>query len=255
MATEPDFLRAVLAGPDADGPRLTYAAWCDSQPDPGLKARAEFIRWQLKAHQSRQPQSEPALQAAKWLEVHRDPWLGELKGLASNVEYYRGFAERVTVAAKNWRDLSARIRRLAPVRHLDLTDVRGYFPDVIKSEAMRGVRSLMIRNQGLRDADLEALAESPFLEELRWLNITGNQATENGAAALAQSKSLPALKWVNFFGNPFEPNERYSHDQGQVVESWMPEEAIALELRFGRLEWLRHPAAHLWDTEPNRFTI
>jgi uncharacterized protein (TIGR02996 family) len=37
-------LRAVLAAPDDDAPRLIYADWLDEHGDP---ARAEFIRAQV----------------------------------------------------------------------------------------------------------------------------------------------------------------------------------------------------------------
>ena len=46
MPNEADYLRAVLADPDSDGPRLVYADWLDEQ---GQSARAEFIRVSIAA--------------------------------------------------------------------------------------------------------------------------------------------------------------------------------------------------------------
>lgn len=45
MTDEPHFLRAVLADPAADTPRLVYADWLDEQSDdPAAPAMAEFLR-------------------------------------------------------------------------------------------------------------------------------------------------------------------------------------------------------------------
>ena len=41
-------LRSVVDRPDDDTPRLVLADWCDDQGDPGLAARAAFIRAQVK---------------------------------------------------------------------------------------------------------------------------------------------------------------------------------------------------------------
>jgi uncharacterized protein (TIGR02996 family) len=40
-------LRAVVANPDDDAPRLVYADWLDEHGDPD---RAEFIRIQIELH-------------------------------------------------------------------------------------------------------------------------------------------------------------------------------------------------------------
>src|SRR5262245_4105521 len=43
VSLEEDFLAAIRAAPDDDGPRLVYADWLDEHGDP----RGEFIRVQL----------------------------------------------------------------------------------------------------------------------------------------------------------------------------------------------------------------
>src|SRR5262245_65825725 len=44
MPQHDDFLRAILAEPDEDAPRLVYADWLDEHGDP----RGEFIRLQIE---------------------------------------------------------------------------------------------------------------------------------------------------------------------------------------------------------------
>lgn len=48
MTDEPALIAAVCDRPDDDTPRKVYADWCDDQGDPGLAARAAFIRAQVK---------------------------------------------------------------------------------------------------------------------------------------------------------------------------------------------------------------
>lgn len=257
MATETELLKLVLAKPDDDAPRLAYAEWCAAQPDPVWKARAELIRLQLAASRHGQRFGGPAAGARQLIAIHGPRWIasGGLTPLALDAEFVRGFPECVTVKARTWMEKAPELRAMAPIRHLNLVGCIGNFPEAIQSETMEGIRSISIRQQGIVDSDLEALATSLHLHSLRWLSVAENAVTEAGAVAIAVTQRLPELRWVNFHENPFDPNERYSHDQGAVVESWLPPDGEALERRFGRLRWLRSGAENIYDTEPDRFTI
>lgn len=48
MTDNPALVAAVCDRPDDDTPRKVYADWCDDQGDPGLAARAAFIRAQVR---------------------------------------------------------------------------------------------------------------------------------------------------------------------------------------------------------------
>lgn len=257
MATETELLKLVLAKPDDDAPRLAYAEWCAALPDPIVKARADLIRLQLAASRQRQRFGGPAADARKLIAIHGPRWIASsgLTPLVADAEFVRGFPECVTVPARTWMEKATDLRALAPIRHLNLVGCIGNFREAIQSEAMEGIRSIGIRQQGIVDTDLAALATSLHLHSLRWLSVAENAVTETGAVAIAGSSLLPELRWVNFHENPFNPNERHSHDQGAVVESWLPPEGEALERRFGRLRWLRSGAENIYDTEPDRFTL
>lgn len=255
MPTEAELLNAVLKSPDDDAPQLAYADWCAGQSDPALTARAEMIRHQLDAHRLRQRTGGPAAKAAKLIHQHQTGWIGGLARYVLDVEFSRGFIEQITVKGRTWIESAGAIRRLAPVRHLDLVELTDLFAEVIGSASMEGIRSLGLQRQGLMDPDLEVLAKSPHLGSLRWLSLVGNRVTEDGAVALAASNRLPALSWANFYGNPYDPGEQFAHDQGLIVDSWLTPEGEALERRFGRLKWLHDPAVYIMETEPDRFTI
>src|SRR5438045_2021478 len=74
MSTESEFLRAIIADPDADAPRLAYAGWLEGSVDA---ARAEFIRVQcFLAALAEDEREYPPLREreAQLLRVHRDAW-------------------------------------------------------------------------------------------------------------------------------------------------------------------------------------
>src|SRR5579883_2623623 len=71
------FLAAILADPDADGPRLVYADWLDEHGDPD---RAEFIRVQIALARMAEDDGRRAALVARERELIgalRDRWLRE----------------------------------------------------------------------------------------------------------------------------------------------------------------------------------
>lgn len=258
MADEPELLRAVLADPDEDGPRLDYAQWCETQTDPALVARARFIEAQIASVHLDRDRGAPLRGIAdELLEAHARVWTAPLRvvpGLGNPI-FDRGFVELVTLSAREFLDSADPLLELAPIRHLDLTDVVADADELFASPKLAHIRSLALDRAGLLDEHLELLAASTSLAELRWLSIAKNQVTFAGADALAASQTLPQLAYVRFFGNPCDPGERQGHDQGVVVDSWLPPEGEALEARHGPIRWLHTNARTLMDVVPDRLRI
>lgn len=79
---ESALLRAVIADPESDTPRLLYADWLDQREDEAARAQAEFIRLQcrLACCQPELPSSEQlATKAKEIFEIFSQqwwPWLG-----------------------------------------------------------------------------------------------------------------------------------------------------------------------------------
>ncbi|HEY1189656.1 MAG TPA: TIGR02996 domain-containing protein [Gemmata sp.] len=61
-------LRAILANPDEDSPRLMFADWLDESDRPAARARARFIRAQVQSHR------EGAPDGAEVRDLFRDWW-------------------------------------------------------------------------------------------------------------------------------------------------------------------------------------
>src|SRR4051794_38085416 len=144
MPADADFLRLILADPDADGPRLVYADWLDEQ---GQSSRAEFIRVQCAL--AALPPDDPrvvalAARADVLLEQHRVAWSGPLAGLATRWDFRRGFPEVVRMEAKAFLARGDELFAAVPARHVELLDAASH---------------------------LAALAQCPLLERLAGLTV------------------------------------------------------------------------------------
>lgn len=244
MADEPTLLRAVLADPDADVPRLEYAQWCAGQRDPAWVARGEVIRAQLDLDRA-DPQAVATGQlfglqhrVRELVDAHGDAWAGPIATWADEVRFVRGFVEWIRLPASEFLARGSEIFERAPVRHLDLSAVRDVDEALFETELLAGVRSLAMDRCSLYDIHVQLLAASPHVTTLRWLSVANNKLTLAAAEALAASKNLPSLRFLEFRGNEVDPVEQLGLDSGVVVASWMPPEGVALEARHGHLPWL-----------------
>ncbi|MFO0847425.1 MAG: TIGR02996 domain-containing protein [Gemmataceae bacterium] len=90
------FLRAVIADPDDDTPRLVYADWLDEHGDP---ARAEFIRVQIDL--ARMDDDDPRRSALEdrehdLLVTNESGWLSDAVDGLQEWDWVRGFVEQIT---------------------------------------------------------------------------------------------------------------------------------------------------------------
>ena len=260
MAENEDLLRAVLADPDADEPRLAYAAWCDRQADTATKARGEFIRLQIALVNPEKEASgiqtfELRFQEETLLDSYGAAWAAPLSNLITGFEYDRGFVELVTMSATRFLEYAADLFLLAPIRHLNLTGVPEVADALFTSPHLRSIRSLKMKRGGLTDAHAALLAASPVLGQLRWLAIAENAIGFAGADALAASPHLPELAYVHFYGNPVNPSEQYAYDDEMIMDAWLPEEGERLEARHGYLRWLHQDATTVREVFPDRFRL
>jgi uncharacterized protein (TIGR02996 family) len=115
VSDDDPFLRAIIAKPGDDAPRLVYADWLDEN---GRPERAEFIRVQLAL--ARLPDGDPLrseLQGREreLLARHEHEWTRPLQGLVVGWTFRRGFVEEVFVSGTVTPDLLRELRFLAPV--------------------------------------------------------------------------------------------------------------------------------------------
>ena len=260
MAENQDLLQAVLATPDADEPRLAYAAWCDQHGDEDTRLRGEFIRLQLTLANiekgiTQGDTYELRFREETLLDVYGSLWAAPLSDLVTGVEYDRGFVELLTLSAARFLEHAPDLFRLAPIRHLTLTNVAEVAEALFASSHLRTIRSLKLKRCDLTDAHAHLLADAPSLGQLRWLSIAENNIGFEGADALAASGHLPQLAYVHFYGNPVNPSEQYAYDGEIIMDAWLPEDGERLEDRHGYVPWLHQDATTAPEVLPNRFRL
>jgi uncharacterized protein (TIGR02996 family) len=254
MTQEELLLERVINHPDDDAPRLAYAGYMDEIGDP----RGQFIRIGVELGRINGDYSNPnflplAENMHAMIEQYGAALAGPVAGLVDRYSFDRGFVELVALPARRFLELARQLYALSPIRHLDLTDVRPVIHELFSSPSLEPLRSLSLQNCKLTDKEIEILAASPFLKQLRWLSLADNLVRMPGAEALASTKNLPGLRYVVFDGNPVNPSQQFGHDQGVIMDFWMPDEGSYLEQKYGRLPWLRADPRKITDLPPSRF--
>jgi uncharacterized protein (TIGR02996 family) len=257
MTQEELLLQRVLEHPDDDGPRLDYAAYMTNRKDP----RGEFVQIEVelaRMDKDTDPNYLPLAEAAyAKIDQHGPALAGPVAAMVDNYFFDRGFVELVELSVRRFLEIAPELYSRAPVRHLNLKGSRSFVPELFSSSMLDPIRSLDIGNWKLIDQDMEVLASSPHLKQLRWLSIADNLVGLPGAEALAASRNLPNLRYVVFTGNPVNPSERYGSDSGYIVDSWMKDEGSLLEEKYGPIRWLHAdpPPNRITDVPPSRFMV
>lgn len=199
-AAEAPFLDAVLRTPDADGPRLVFADWLDERGD----VRGRFIRVQCAL--ARLPAEDP-----RRLELlqHEDTilerfyaeWTEPFRGLASGLDFRRGFVESVIVESRTFLARAPDLFRLAPVRHARFLDVGSSLEELADSPWLARLAGLTCYAQHLGDDLARAVAGSPHLSGLTRLELARNRITDVGVLALAVSPTLRGLTHLDLSDN------------------------------------------------------
>lgn len=133
MTDSDDLLRAVIANPDDDTPRLIFADWLD---DRGDHARADFIRVQIErwnrfgdAKQLGDPDYLHLASREKILfSLHHDDWIEPLRKKGEPFQtrdthgiFQRGFIHEVWMRARTFLNRKEKMFRRIPCRILKLT--------------------------------------------------------------------------------------------------------------------------------------
>jgi uncharacterized protein (TIGR02996 family) len=226
--TEEDLFEAVLASPDADGPRLRLAEWWTERGD----LRGTFVSVQIRLQDpGLDPEERKLLLVRETLLLgsHQDQWLAPLGLLLGEGSFVRGFVETLQLTPQRLVQVAPRLGLAAPIRSLrvygqlgeePLAEALGHLPSLRSLELRRlGVRphqvfalaeqpslqslvSLDLGENHVRDGCTCALASSPHLGQLMRLELDWNQIGVPGAAALVSSPHLQQLEYLDLSGNP-----------------------------------------------------
>jgi uncharacterized protein (TIGR02996 family) len=166
MSDETEFLRAILAAPADDAPRLAFAQRLAERGAP----RGEFIRVQCRV--ARLSVGDPELttlqkREAELLQAHYTDWTQELAREAPGAwgNFRRGFLDTLTVYDANDETLG-------------------------RLTACSTVRTMELDGRSLGAAGLRHLQSFPLLEQLDLANL---MLTDDGLCALAVVRSLRVL--------------------------------------------------------------
>jgi len=258
MAENQDLLKTVIEDPDNNDPRYEYANWCEQQDGSAIKARAAFIRLQIKLNALNGNTNGPGWfylknESDKCVEQYGSQWAKGVPTEMGHYAFHRGFVDFVRLGAAQFLEVAQTLFETAPIQHLDLYDIEDAAHQLRNCHYLTKVRSLSLRGCGLNDTNISFLAASEHLGRLRWLSLEDNQIGFKGAETLAASKTLNELRYVDLTGNEIEPCEQYSHDQGVIVDKWLPESGQRLEQLHGPIPWLHLEAMTVSELPPYRF--
>src|SRR5580704_5700140 len=149
MAQDLEFLNRILADPDNDDLRLSYAARLDAAGDP----QGQFIRAQLRLAEFDTEPDAPTrimhvLDSQAYLKRYGEEWAAPIASLVAEWEFHRGLVAHVTMTVRAFLDRAPQLFALAPIQHLDLKLPAGLTRELFDSPLLARIRSLDL-NQGL----------------------------------------------------------------------------------------------------------
>jgi uncharacterized protein (TIGR02996 family) len=253
----------ILADPWRDDPRLAWASAVESQ---GQTTRARFVRDQLRLAQLDfgRPRGESAEVAAlrqrtrAVAAVEGQDWAGPLAFMGQDLEYIRGFVERVRVSARVFVDRGDKLFEMAPIHLVRIDDVAEVGQDTFFAcPHLSKLVGLDLSYALIGDKGVEALSRSPHLRGLKWLSLFENKVGLEGAEALAASPSLSQLEFLNFGNNRLEICARPASatKDGGYSSYKVPFAGADLARRFGPKAWLGCSARTLHDWPPDPYLL
>jgi uncharacterized protein (TIGR02996 family) len=208
VTDEGALLRAVIAEPDDDAPRLIYADWLDEQ---GQSERAEFIRVQVASAglALNDPRLPPLWgREGALLRRHREAWAGRIASVCHAHRFIRGFVEYVACDASRFLTHGGELFALAPIRELTILKAHPYAARLSQCPHLSRPIALDLARTWLDNKDVRHLANSPVLRPLTSLNLAHNRIRGAGATYLARSAYLGSLDDLYLNGNPIPPEGR-----------------------------------------------
>lgn len=206
------FLRAIVAHPNEDTPRLIFADYLEEQGDPEAWLRAQFIR--LQCELARLPPDAPrraALQRQEQelLQARQTAWRGELPEVPGIrwETFRRGMVEvaRIEEPAAFFANVEL-LFQATPLRELSFSAMTPRW--TVELAPLRWLAQIWRLDfecgNRLGETGARALAQSPFLGGLEHLDLRSNYIGALGVRALTDSETLTQLRHLNLDWNIIE---------------------------------------------------
>jgi hypothetical protein len=190
-------------------PRLIYADWMEEQ---GLIERARFIRLQVELAQlPKDDPREPALksQCNLLLQKHREEWFGLIRRFVASIGEYsadrefpehrckirRGFLDGIELSLNEFLQYGTELYARWPLYQVKLDNASPMrVKELTACPWLANVRHLTVYRANHTQPEMELLGDSPFVTQLRVLNLGENHIGSKGAAVLAKSPNLANLE-------------------------------------------------------------
>ena len=194
-ADEVGLLRAILAEPEEDTPRLAYADWLDEH---GRPERAEFIRIQcrLARRDELDPERARLVRRERFLtEAHKKAW-GELpvKPVKERT-FHRGFIDDISLPASAFLGGADKLFSAIPLRTVRLLKTGEAWEKLLASPHLLRLWGLDLHNSAMSPTRCGELAACEQLANLHELNLGSNrQMGAAGVRAILGSRHLGNLR-------------------------------------------------------------
>jgi uncharacterized protein (TIGR02996 family) len=209
VTPEEAFLYAIQAEPSDDGVRLVYADWLEEQGDG---PRAEFIRVQIEVEQltSSDPSraAELQLRQAALLQRHSAAWQRGVRGVRGTWRYRRGFLTYLHIDLARYLESAEVLFRLGPAALLRFTRASSQIAALAESTALTRLSHIDMSFNFINDQALRTLLESSHLPRPRTLRLARNFLRNPSAEALAASPDLGEVEYLDVSGNVFSAAAR-----------------------------------------------
>lgn len=229
-------LAEIVANPQDNAPRLRFAELAAKRNDPRADMiQAQFAILELRQKNALKGHEVKHSQRATALASFHPEWAEAVVRLgAKSVRYYRGFIGFVEIDTSDFLRNAAALFQAAPIEHLQLRKAAGRVGELAASPFFDRIRSLLVIEDGIGDADILALAASPHSRGLQFLDLRGNKLTNTAVEAIVASPNLAALVELNLRGNRCDvPAEMFWFSD--TDSEWGPTDyGKTLEARYGR---------------------
>jgi uncharacterized protein (TIGR02996 family) len=218
------FLRAIIASPDDDGPRLVYADWLEENGEP---ERAEFIRVQIElARNGIEGRAELRERENQLLKRYRRYWYDETATLLPEHGFLfrRGFVNELGTSMFEFVEIAEQLYRQSPVQYLRL--YAALAPPHEQARLVRRlseipglacVRSLSLEDNYIGSDGVQALAVCTHLVRLETLDLRGNHIGERGIRALVEAPWFSHLTALDLVNN--DVNAAAAHALGVALDA------------------------------------
>ncbi len=224
MDVELALLQDVLDNPGDDTPLLVLADWLMEQDSPLRQARGEFIRVQVLLAQGASGAERAHLKRRERLlqEKFEELWMAGLK--VEDWSFFRGLVG-LWLEASSIDDIEELVSRgewaYVNELHLDLSGAQRADHEaarLLESPHVERLAVLDLSGNGLTDALADSLAKAR-LGRLRRLDLSRNGLSTRSAEALLRSPHLDGLESLSVWENAISPEwrQRLSERFGKVA--------------------------------------